>query len=113
MPRKFKKYQDNEEFVKLFRKKLSELPDEELLELISQGQFQGIGHNCAYVDDHNIDSCDNCYSGDTDHDMSHSNILGDIWIATGKELGLDIRAFVPYEESESDSFGEESSDSCE
>jgi len=55
---RFKRHQDNAEFIAAFRKALNELSDKNLEYLISEGQFNAIGHSCYSVSHDNC-ACDN------------------------------------------------------
>lgn len=105
---KFSRHQNNEKFVSKFQSILANLSECQLQELMSQGQFQALGHGCWDVRNHNIEQCDNCYSGDTECDMTHGSMLGQLWLKAAKELDLDIR---PVQQTYDDDDAEEDSSS--
>jgi len=97
------RYQDNQDFIDLFRQKLSNLSDYKIKKLMSHGQYEAVGHS-IHTADH--DQCDDCYSGDTEYEMAQGiPYLGCIWKETAEELGLDVEAPVVYdsEDAEDDS----------
>jgi hypothetical protein len=104
MSGRFDRHQDNEEFVNAFRKALVELPDRQLLRLISEGQFKALGNNAFSAgDSHNNCICDNCYSGDTECDgIGGAYVLGDVWMKTAKNLKLNINRIPPQPESDAE-----------
>lgn len=66
-------------FISIFMAEI--LSSEDVINvLVGMGDFQHNKHNIHYGCLNNPDGeCDDCYSGDTEHDMSHNDVLGDIW----------------------------------
>ena len=100
------RHQDNEDFVAAFADAITKLAESDMRELMSLGQYTALGHPCWDVD-HDVDHCDNCYSGDTQYEYgSGCQILGDIWMKVAKELDLDV-CRVPTAAGEDSQFSED------